>query len=112
MSENQPRDEGGEFGEKVTEQDILKLFDATDDPFLTATEIAEKLPISRQAVHHRLGNMREKGLVDKKKTGARGAGWWATVAPRLDPEVAASADAADREDAVALEELQAEFDAA
>ena len=112
MSENQPRDEGGEFGEKVTEQDILKVFDATEDPFLTTSEIAEQLPVSRQAVHHRLEQMREKGLVDKKKTGARGAGWWATVAPRLDPEVADHADSADRENAVALEDLEAEFDAA
>jgi len=112
MSENQPRDEGGEFGEKVTEQDILKVFDATDDPFLTASEIAEQLPVSRQAVHHRLEQMREKGLVDKKKTGARGAGWWSTVAPRLAPDVAERVDAADREDAVALEDLEAEFDAA
>jgi len=112
MSENQPRDDGGEFGEKVTEQDILKVFDATDDPFLTTTEIAERLPVSRQAIHHRLTQMREKGLVDKKKTGARGAGWWATVAPRLAPDVAEQADAPDREDAVALEDLEAEFDAA
>ena len=112
MSENQPRNEGGEFGEKVTEQDILKVFDATDDPFLTASEIAEQLPVSRQAVHHRLEQMREKGLVDKKKTGARGAGWWATVAPRLAPDVAERVNAADREEAVALEDLEAEFDAA
>ncbi len=112
MSENQPRDEDGEFGEKVTEQDILKVFDAAADPFLTATEIADQLPISRQAVHHRLETMREKGTVDKKKTGARGAGWWATVAPRLDPGVAEQADAADRENAVTLDDLKAEFDAA
>ena len=45
MSENQPRDDGGEFGEKVTEQDILKVFDATEDPFLTTTEIAELSPV-------------------------------------------------------------------
>ena len=112
MSENQPRDEGGEFGEKVTEQDILKVFDATDDPFLTASEIANQLPVSRQAVHHRLEQMCEKALVDKKKTCARGAGWWASVAPRLDPEVAGHADSTDRENAVALEDLEAEFDAA
>lgn len=112
MSENQPRDEGGEFGEKITEQDILKIFDVEDDPFLTASEIADQLPVSRQAVHHRLEQMREKGLVDKKKTGARGAGWWATIAPRLAPDVAERADAVDRKDAVTLEELDAELDTA
>lgn len=105
MSENQPRSDSGEFGEKVTEQDILKVFDAADDPFLTTSELAEELPLSRQAIHHRLTQMRENGLVDKKKTGARGAGWWATVAPRLDPDVADRAAAADREDAVPLDDL-------
>jgi len=52
LSENRSRDEGGgEFVEKVTEQDILEVFDATDDPFLTASEIAEQLPVSRQVVY-------------------------------------------------------------
>lgn len=110
MNENQPRGGGGEFGEKVTEQEILKAFDATEDPFLTAGELAEELPVSRQALHHRLDQMREKGLVDKKTTGARAAGWWATVAPRLDPDITARAEAADREDAISLEELESEFD--
>ena len=112
MTENQPRGEGGEFGVKVTEQDVLLVFDATDDPFLTASEIAEQLPVTRQGVYHRLKQMREKGLVDKKKTGARGAGWWATIAPRLAPGVAERAEAADRGDAVTLEELDAELDTA
>lgn len=112
MNENQPRENGGEFGEKITEQDILKLFDATDDPFLTTTEIAEQLPVSRQAVHHRLEQMREKELVDKKKTGARGAGWWATVAPRLSPDALDRAESADRETTIPLDDLKQEFESA
>jgi len=56
-------------GEKISEQDILKVFDVTDDPFLTATEIADQLPVSRQAVNYRLEKMFEKGKVNKKKTG-------------------------------------------
>ena len=42
------------------------MFDAAEDPFLTATGIADQLPISRQGVHHRLEAMRAKSLVDKK----------------------------------------------
>jgi predicted transcriptional regulator len=112
MSENQPRDDGGEFSEKVTEQEILKVFDATDDPFLTTTELAEQLPVSRQAVYHRLGQMREKGVVDKKKTGARGAGWWATVAPRLSSETLDRVESADRDNATTLDDLKQEFESA
>lgn len=110
MSGNQPREGGGKYGEKVTEQDILKAFDYSDDPFLTTTELAEELPVSRQAVAYRLEQMREKGLVDKKKTGARGAGWWAEVAPRLSEEAQHRADSADRENAHSLEDLEARFE--
>ena len=81
MSDSQPRGESGEFGETVSEQEILKLFDAADEPFLTAGEVAEQLPISPQAVNHRLNEMREEGLVGKKQVGASAVGWWAEVAP-------------------------------
>lgn len=81
MSDSQPRGDSGEFEETVTEQDILKVFDAADEPFLTAGEIAERLPVSRQAVNYRLQEMHEKGLVGRKDVGARAVGWWAEVAP-------------------------------
>jgi len=72
---------------KISEQDILKVFEEADEPFLTAPEIADRLPVSRQAVNYRLEKMLEKDLVGKKKTGARSVGWWAKVAPRLADEV-------------------------
>lgn len=112
MSEGQPRNETGRFGEKVTEQDILKLFDRADAPFLTAREIADELPISREAVHYRLTKMRENGTVGKKKTGARSVGWWAEVAPKLSPEARQRAAAAERENAISLDDLEAEFESA
>lgn len=112
MSDNQPRGEGGRFDEKVTDQDVLLVFDAAREPFLTTAEVAEELPVSRDAVYRRLESMRERDLVGKKKAGARAVGWWAEVAPRLSPEVAERAAAADREGATRLEELDAEFESA
>jgi len=108
MSEN----ESADHSHKITEQDILKVFDTANEPFLTSSEIAGQLPVSRQAVNYRLDQMLEKGLVDRKKTGARSVGWWATVAPHIDPDAADRAEAADRETAVTLDELDAELDAA
>lgn len=108
MSEQQ-RDEGGEFAEKVTDQDVLKVFDFADEPVLTASEVAAELPITREAVGRRLNRMREDELVDRKQTGARAVAWWATVAPRLSADARRHADAADRESAVSLDELEAEF---
>jgi len=61
VSENQERDEGGRFAGKVTERDILKIFDRTGEP-MTAPELAEELPITADAVTYRLKKMKEKGL--------------------------------------------------
>jgi predicted ArsR family transcriptional regulator len=104
------RDEHGQFTETVTEQDILKVFDRADAPFLTATELANELSISRQAANYRLKQMHEEDNVGRKQTGARSVGWWATIAPRLSDEARRRADAADQGKAVSLDELEAEFD--
>lgn len=80
MSETD-RDDSGRFTESVTEQDILKVFDQADAPFLTAKELADKLSFTRQAATYRLKQMLDDGLVGRKETGARSVGWWATVAP-------------------------------
>ena len=103
------RDEGGRFAEKVTKQDILKVFDAADDPVLSASEIAEEFGVARQTITRHLNDMKKEGLVERKEMGARSVAWWATVAPALSPEAAARADAADRESAVSLSELEDEF---
>ena len=108
MSESD-RDESGRFTETVSEQDILKAFDRAEAPFLTAAELGEELGVSRQTANYRLKRMREKGLVDRKETGARAVAWWATVAPRLSPEARRRVDAADRKSAVSLDDLEAEF---
>lgn len=107
MNDSQPRGDSGEFEAKVTELDILKVFDAADEPFLTASEIAERLPVSRQAVNYRLNGMHDEGLLGKKKVGARAVGWWAEVAPEP-----ADSDAPEYEDAdgISQREMQARLD--
>lgn len=95
---------------KISEQDILKVFDESDEAFMTASELAEVLPVTQQAVNYRLNRMHEKGLVEKKKAGASAVGWWAKVAPRLDPGVAADLEE-DEEPAIGHDELKAELGA-
>lgn len=93
---------------KISEQDILRIFDRSEEPFLTASEIAEELPVTVQAVNYRLNQMYEDDLVGKKRTGASSVGWWAEVAPRLDPEVAAEL-AEDEEPAISHDDLKSEL---
>jgi len=61
--------------QKVSDPEILALFDATDDPYLTATEIADILDIRRQTAHERLMDLWNNGEIRRKKTG-RTVGWW------------------------------------
>ena len=70
------RNEQGQFADTVTEADLLACFDAADAPVLTATEIANELPIGRRGVTHRLEQLRERGLVGSKEAGARAVVWW------------------------------------
>jgi DNA-binding IclR family transcriptional regulator len=96
MNEQQ-RDDSGEFTEKVSTQDVLKVFDAADAPVLTARELADELSLSRSAMNHRLNRLHDKGLVDRKETGSRAVAWWATVAPQLSDEAIAGVEESDRQ---------------
>lgn len=109
MGTTQPRDDSGEFTERVTEQDILKVFDRSRDPFLSTSEIAAELPIGTDAVRKRLDGMAEAGLVDRKKIGARAVGWWALVAPQLDPAVVDRLDAEEAGVGTSIDELRSEL---
>jgi DNA-binding transcriptional ArsR family regulator len=107
MSEQQ-RDDSGQFSEKVSDNGVLKAFDRVADPVMTASELADELPMTREATTRRLGRMREAGLVDRKKTGARSVAWWAERAPRISEESAARVERSrqeiERGEFVALED--------
>jgi predicted transcriptional regulator len=96
MSETD-RDERGQFTETVTDQDILKVFDRADAPFLTAAELGEELDVSRQSANYRLKRMREDGRVERKQTGARAVAWWSTVAPAPSAETRRDIEATEGE---------------
>lgn len=94
---SQGRDEAGRYEETVSDQEILKVFDYEDDPVLTTQEVADGLgrfckQLTPAAVRHRLEQLAEEGLVVRKQFGARAVGWWATVAPELDHDVAEDVD--------------------
>lgn len=60
---------------KVTDEQIIQLFKDSDDPVLTAPELTECLPISRQQVNKRLRDLRDRGLLESKQSGS-GQVWW------------------------------------
>jgi len=109
MSEHS-RDESGQFSPKVTAQDVLKAFDRTDDPFLTAPELADTLGVTRHTITRRLREMQETGLVDRKEAGSHAVVWWAERAPRLSAEARAGVEASreqiERGETVSQDEMK------
>lgn len=91
------RDDRGRYTESVSEQDILKVFDRADAPFLTAKELARELPFTKQAANYRLNQMRENDHVERKQAGGRAVGWWATVAPAPSEETLEDIEATEGE---------------
>lgn len=93
-SDEQGRDDRGQFGAKMTEQDLLKAFDYHEDPMVTVAEVRDLLDeafgidVTTEAVRNRLRQLEAEGLVRSKRFGARAVGWQALVAPRLSEEAA------------------------
>lgn len=95
---------------EVSDDEILAVLRESDEPVLTAGEVAAKLVIGRRSVHDRLVDLHERGLLGRKDVGPR-AVWWVDsdaddVAPAaplrnivglLDEEAAERARARSRE---------------
>lgn len=61
---------------RVSDEEILAVFEHADDPVLLASEVAEELSIGRRAVYDRLRKLESEGTLKSKKTGARSSVWW------------------------------------
>lgn len=60
----------------VTDEEIIDVFRTSNDPVLTATEVAEHLPLVRRSVYDRLVNLENNGDLHSKKVGGRTTVWW------------------------------------
>jgi len=58
------------------DDEVLAIFAASDDPVLTAAEIAEELGMTRQGVNYRLNQLHEDDSVARKRIGSRAVAWW------------------------------------
>jgi predicted HTH transcriptional regulator len=60
---------------RVSDEEILEIFQVVDEPVLTVGEIAERLPIGRRGLHDRLKNLEEDGVLSSKLAGQTMV-WW------------------------------------
>lgn len=61
--------------QKARDENILGVFEATTDPVLTTSEVAEELPIGKRATLNRLEDLVERGEIESKDVGV-GRVWW------------------------------------
>lgn len=86
-----PSDSGSEEyprapAQKARDENILGVFEATDDPVLTTSEVAAELPIGKRATLNRLEDLVDRDELASKDVGV-GRVWWLepTDAPEPDP---------------------------
>lgn len=61
---------------RATDEDILEVFQQSEEPVLTTVEVAAELPIKRHAVYKRLDKLAEEGSIVKKPVGNSGTVWY------------------------------------
>ncbi|MFB6084916.1 MAG: hypothetical protein ABEJ94_11805 [Halorientalis sp.] len=79
--------------QKARDENILGVFERTDDPVLTTSEVAAELPIGKRATLNRLEDLVDRGELDSKDVGVGRVWWRATAGPEeSDPEEVPDAD--------------------
>lgn len=61
---------------QVTDEELKQLFRNSSHPVQTARDLAEQLPVTRQAIYARLGDLVDKGEVKRKKVGGAAVVYW------------------------------------
>jgi hypothetical protein len=85
-----PREHGddGAFVETITLDDVLEVFDAVDGPVILSADVADELSCSRETARRKLGDLHERGDLDRRKVSRRVIYW------RPETTASASRDAA------------------
>lgn len=61
---------------RVSDGEIMEVFQSTPDPVLSTAEVAEALPIKRRGAFNRLEALEERGSLSSKSIGGRNRVWW------------------------------------
>jgi hypothetical protein len=81
---------------RVTDSELLAVFEQTDDPVLSTAEVADAVPIKRRGTLNRLQRLADEGELASKQVGGRNTVWWhpepATATHDTEPDVSLGDD--------------------
>jgi predicted ArsR family transcriptional regulator len=60
----------------VTQDRLRDEIESFEDPFVTASDMAEQLDVARQTAHKHLQRMHERDGLEKRKIGGSAVIWW------------------------------------
>jgi len=60
----------------VSDEDILAVFERSDDPVLTTSEVADQIDIGQRGTYDRLEKLAEQGEIVRKKVSGSAVVWW------------------------------------
>jgi predicted transcriptional regulator of viral defense system len=60
----------------ITEPELLQLIRDSEDPFITARDIAETEGMAQQTAYKHLQRLHKQGKLHKKKIGSSAVIWW------------------------------------
>jgi hypothetical protein len=91
------RDDSGQYTETVTLDAVLGVFDQVRGPVITSSDVADALDCTTEAARQKLGQLTDRGDLDRRKTGRTTIYWRAESdtdghedAPRDDESAPAS----------------------
>jgi DNA-binding IclR family transcriptional regulator len=61
---------------RVTDEEILQLFQEADDPVLSTGEVTAQLPIKRSGAYKRLKSLCEEGRLRSKQIDGKNTVYW------------------------------------
>lgn len=65
-----------ELHPESVDSEVREFLERNEKPFVTTTDVAEKLDVTRQYAHDRLTELVENGEIERTKVGAKAVVWW------------------------------------
>lgn len=89
------RNEGGEYVETVSLDDVREVFDDVRGPAVLSADVADRLGCSRETARRKLEELYDQGYVDRRKVSRRVI-YWFTGGEPISPEERGTDKAAQR----------------
>jgi hypothetical protein len=70
---------------RISDDEILAIFQDTDDPVLSTAEVTEQIPLKRRATYNRLRSLADEGRLESKQIGGRNTVWWVAESEKPGP---------------------------